>query len=59
MIVAPRELEARLRPEALDLVVGHECLHIARGDGWVRPLERVVADVLWFNPFRLDDPPRT
>lgn len=29
--------------EALDLVVGHECLHVARGDGWRRPLERITA----------------
>ena len=51
VIVLPEGLERRLDARALDLVVGHECLHVARGDGWLRPLERVVADVMWFNPF--------
>jgi murein DD-endopeptidase MepM/ murein hydrolase activator NlpD/Zn-dependent protease with chaperone function len=50
-ICLPQGLEDRLSKESLDLVVGHECLHVARGDGWLRPLERVTADVLWFNPF--------
>lgn len=43
-------LEDELSREALDLVVGHECLHVARGDGWRRPLERITADIIWFNP---------
>ena len=50
-ICLPDGLEERLKPEALDLVIAHECMHVARGDGWLRPLERVAADVLWFNPF--------
>ncbi len=50
-ICLPEGMERQLSREALDLVVGHECLHIARGDGWRRPLERIVADVFWFNPF--------
>jgi beta-lactamase regulating signal transducer with metallopeptidase domain len=50
-ICLPEGLEERLKPEALDLVIAHECTHVARGDGWLRPLERVAADVLWFNPF--------
>ncbi len=49
-ICLPEGLEDQLSREALDLVVGHECLHVARGDGWRRPLERVTADVMWFNP---------
>jgi murein DD-endopeptidase MepM/ murein hydrolase activator NlpD/beta-lactamase regulating signal transducer with metallopeptidase domain len=51
VICLPHELAAQLDGRAIDLVVGHECVHVARGDGWTRPLERVVADVLWFNPF--------
>jgi murein DD-endopeptidase MepM/ murein hydrolase activator NlpD/beta-lactamase regulating signal transducer with metallopeptidase domain len=51
VICLPEGLEQQLSPPALDLVVGHECLHVARGDGWRRPLERIFADVLWFNPF--------
>ncbi len=50
-VCIPEGLEGRLRREALDLVIGHECLHVARGDGWRRPLERIAADVFWFNPF--------
>lgn len=50
-VCLPEGLEDRLRPEALDMVIAHECTHVARGDGWLRPLERVTADLLWFNPF--------
>lgn len=50
-ICLPEGLERKLSHQSLDLVVGHESLHVARGDGWLRPLERVPADVLWFNPF--------
>src|SRR5262249_41153953 len=50
-ICLPDGIERRMRQEQLDLVVGHECIHVARGDGWWRPAERALADVLWFNPF--------
>lgn len=50
-ICLPDGLEERLSKESLDLVVGHECVHVARGDGWLRPIERVTADIFWFNPF--------
>ena len=50
-ICLPEGLEDRLSRESLDLVVGHECVHVARGDGWLRPIERVTADIFWFNPF--------
>jgi len=49
-ICLPEGLEDELSRKALHLVVGHECLHVARGDGWRRPLERITADVMWFNP---------
>ncbi len=51
VICLPEGLEYRLSREALELVIGHECLHVASGDGWRRPLERITADVFWFNPF--------
>ena len=51
VIGLPDGLEEQLSAPAIDLVVGHECLYVARGDGWRRPLERSFADVLWFNPF--------
>lgn len=50
-VCLPDGMEDKLSKQSLDLVVGHECLHVARGDGWLRPLERVAADIFWFNPF--------
>lgn len=44
-------------PEAIsdqsdaDIILAHECTHIARGDLLTRPFERLVADVFWFSPF--------
>ncbi len=51
VICLPKTIETSLSRSAVDLIVGHECLHVARGDGWLRPLERLTADLLWFNPF--------
>ena len=34
-----------------DLIIAHECVHIARADLLTRPLERAVADLIWFSPF--------
>ncbi|MEM9377314.1 MAG: M56 family metallopeptidase [Pseudomonadota bacterium] len=34
-----------------DIILAHECTHIARGDLLTRPIERSVADVFWFSPF--------
>ncbi len=50
VICLPEGLADKLSREALNLVIGHECLHVARGDGWRRPLERIAADIMWFNP---------
>lgn len=44
-------------PEALKtrasagLIIAHECIHISRGDLITRPMERAIADILWFSPF--------
>lgn len=44
-------------PEAIsdqrdaDIILAHECTHVARGDLITRPFERLVADVFWFSPF--------
>jgi murein DD-endopeptidase MepM/ murein hydrolase activator NlpD/beta-lactamase regulating signal transducer with metallopeptidase domain len=51
LVCLPEGIEESIHAETLDLVVGHECIHVARGDGWRRPLERSIADILWFNPF--------
>ncbi len=34
-----------------DIILAHECTHIARGDLLSRPFERLVADIFWFSPF--------
>ncbi|MEL6323255.1 MAG: M23/M56 family metallopeptidase [Pseudomonadota bacterium] len=45
-------IPTRLRNEAaLPLMLLHECCHIARGDMLMRPIERSIADLLWFSPF--------
>lgn len=44
-------------PEAItdqadaDIILAHECTHVARGDLLTRPFERLVGDVFWFSPF--------
>ena len=35
----------------LAYIIAHECTHIARGDLIARPLERMIAFLLWFSPF--------
>lgn len=32
-------------------VIVHEMVHLKRGDLLARPLERIIADILWFSPF--------
>lgn len=51
VICLPQGMDRELDPRSLDLVIAHECTHVARGDGWLRPVERIVADIFWFNPF--------
>ena len=48
VLLIPRQL---LDSDTLRAVFLHECVHIARGDLVTRPLERAVADLLWFSPF--------
>lgn len=50
-IYLPHGLEAKLSKPEMDLVIGHELMHVKRGDAMWRPVERLVADLLWFNPF--------
>ncbi|MEO0721680.1 MAG: M23/M56 family metallopeptidase [Pseudomonadota bacterium] len=40
-----------LCPNTSELVIAHECVHLSRRDLISRPLERAVADLLWFSPF--------
>lgn len=34
-----------------DIILAHECTHVARGDLVTRPIERFIADIFWFSPF--------
>ncbi len=47
-IYLPRTLDCQ---QTSALVLAHECVHLARHDLVTRPLERLVADILWFSPF--------
>ncbi len=51
VVYLPHGLEARLSAREMDLVIGHELMHVRRGDAVWRPFERSIADLLWFNPF--------
>ncbi len=51
VVYLPHGLERELGAEELALVVGHELMHVRRLDALWRPAERVIADILWFNPF--------
>lgn len=42
---------ALMRGEGAQQVIVHELVHLKRGDLITRPLERIVADLLWFSPF--------
>jgi len=45
-------LPAGLADQAhLSHIIAHECTHLAKGDLITRPLERLVASILWFSPF--------
>ncbi len=39
------------KTDEANIILAHECTHIARGDLVSRPLERLVADIFWFSPF--------
>jgi beta-lactamase regulating signal transducer with metallopeptidase domain len=50
VILFPRELLARLAPEARDTLLAHELAHFLRRDHWVRVLEFVVSGLYWWHP---------
>jgi beta-lactamase regulating signal transducer with metallopeptidase domain len=50
VLLFPRELLARLAPEARDTLLAHELAHYLRRDHWVRMLEFVVTGLYWWNP---------
>jgi beta-lactamase regulating signal transducer with metallopeptidase domain len=50
VILFPRELLARLSPEARDTLLAHELAHFLRRDHWVRMLEFVTTGLYWWHP---------
>ncbi|HEY7152666.1 MAG TPA: M56 family metallopeptidase, partial [Gemmataceae bacterium] len=50
VILFPRELLARLAPEARDTLLAHELAHFLRRDHWVRVLEFVATGLYWWHP---------
>ena len=50
VILFPRELLARLAPEARDTLLAHELAHFVRRDHWVRVLEFVATGLYWWHP---------
>ncbi|HEY7329288.1 MAG TPA: M56 family metallopeptidase [Gemmataceae bacterium] len=50
VLLFPRELLARLSPEARDTLLAHELAHYLRRDHWVRMVEFVVTGLYWWNP---------
>jgi bla regulator protein BlaR1 len=50
VILFPRELLARLAPEARDTLLAHELAHFLRRDHWVRALEVVATGIYWWHP---------
>ncbi len=50
VILFPRELLARLAPEARDTLLAHELAHFLRRDHWVRVLEFLATGLYWWHP---------
>jgi beta-lactamase regulating signal transducer with metallopeptidase domain len=50
VVLFPRELLARLAPEARDTLLAHELAHFLRRDHWTRVLEFVATGSYWWHP---------
>jgi len=50
VVLFPRELLARLAPEARDTLLAHELAHFLRRDHWMRVLEFVATGCYWWHP---------
>jgi beta-lactamase regulating signal transducer with metallopeptidase domain len=50
VVLFPRELLARLAPEARDTLLAHELAHFLRRDHWVRILEFIATGLYWWHP---------
>lgn len=50
VVLFPRDLLARLSPEARDTLLAHELAHFLRRDHWVRVLEYLATGLYWWHP---------
>jgi beta-lactamase regulating signal transducer with metallopeptidase domain len=50
IVLFPRELLARLAPEARDTLLAHELAHFLRRDHWTRVLEFIATGSYWWHP---------
>jgi beta-lactamase regulating signal transducer with metallopeptidase domain len=50
VVLFPRDLIARLSPEARDTLLAHELSHFLRRDHWVRVLEYIATGLYWWHP---------
>src|SRR5205085_11140127 len=50
VVLFPRELLARLAPEARDTLLAHELAHFLRRDHWVRVVEFIATGLYWWHP---------
>jgi hypothetical protein len=50
VVLFPRDLLARLSPEARDTLLAHELVHFLRRDHWVRVLEFLATGLYWWHP---------
>jgi beta-lactamase regulating signal transducer with metallopeptidase domain len=50
VVLLPRDLLARLAPEARDTLLAHELAHFLRRDHWVRVLEFFATGLYWWHP---------
>jgi len=49
-IVTPSDFEQLFEPEARDLILAHERVHLARGDAPINALAAALQCLAWFNP---------
>ncbi len=49
-VVIPSDFERRFDPAERELVLAHECAHIAAGDTWIGGIVALIQAMNWFNP---------
>lgn len=49
-IILPQALVSSSPPDALELLVAHELIHVRRGDTWIGLLQLIAGGLWWFHP---------